>query len=166
MVGQFSEDARDIAMTAGPRQSVRGVTLLELTLVVALVCLLGAIAVPSYVAHIDRSRISRAVGDIGGLSLEIARWQLSFGNLPDTLAEIGLDGRLDPWGNLYVYLNAANANRGAVRRDRNLNPVNTDFDLYSIGKDGQTSTAFTSARGRDDVVRANNGAYIGLAEGY
>ena len=143
-----------------------GATLLELALTVALVCLVGAIAVPSFVGYVDRSRVSRAIGDIGGISLEIARWQTSFGNYPDTLAELGLDDRLDPWGNAYVYLNVANAVPGAVRRDRNLNPVNTDFDLYSRGKDGETTTAFTSARGRDDVVRANNGAFIGLAEDY
>lgn len=143
-----------------------GITVLELALTMTLICLIAAIAFPSFAVYVDRSRVSRAVGDIGGLSLQIARWELSFGNLPNTLAEIGLGGRLDPWGNPYVYLNHAGANRGAVRRDRNLNPVNNDYDLYSMGKDGQTSTAFTSARGRDDVVRANNGRYIGIAEGY
>ena len=151
---------------SGPRRSERGATLLELALVAALVCLVAAIAFPGYAAYIERSRIARAVGDIGGISLEISRWQTSFGALPNSLADLGLAGRVDPWGNPYVYLDVSIANIGQVRRDRNLNPVNTDFDLYSMGKDGQTSTAFTSASGRDDVVRANNGGYIGLAENY
>ncbi len=143
-----------------------GFTLLELALTLTLIALIAAIAFPSFTGYVDRARVSRAIGDIGGLNLQIARWELSFGNLPDTLAEIGLDGSLDPWGNAYIYLNHTGANRGQVRRDRNLNPVNNDFDLYSMGKDGVTSTAFTSARGRDDIVRANNGRYIGVAEGY
>jgi general secretion pathway protein G len=65
-----------------------------------------------------------------------------------------------------VYLNIANARPGQLRRDKNLVPVNTDFDLYSLGKDGRTVTAFTGKSALDDIVRANNGRYVGLAENY
>jgi len=58
------------------------------------------------------------------------------------------------------------ARRGDVRRDKNLVPINTDFDLYSVGKDGDTATALTARQSRDDIVRANNGGYIGRAEDY
>ncbi|HSG66242.1 MAG TPA: prepilin-type cleavage/methylation domain-containing protein [Gammaproteobacteria bacterium] len=141
-------------------------TLIELMLVVALTGLLAAVAYPSYTGYIERSRISRAVGDIGAMSLQLARWRASFGDFPPTLAAAGLDGRLDPWGAPYEYLNVALANPGKVRRDKNLNPVNTDYDLYSRGKDGETVTAFTAKKARDDVVRANNGGFIGLAQDY
>lgn len=53
--------------------------------------------------------------------------------------------------------------KGKQRRDRFMNPVNTDYDLYSMGPDGETSTQFTSRKGRDDIVRANNGGYYGIA---
>jgi general secretion pathway protein G len=42
-------------------------------------------------------------------------------------------------------------------------PINTDFDLYSKGADGDSVAALTAAKSRDDVVRAANGAFIGLA---
>jgi general secretion pathway protein G len=135
-------------------------------LVGALVSHIAALAIPAYTGYIDRARVSRAVADIGGISLQLARWQTSFGVLPDTLADADLDGQLDPWGSPYVYLNIANANPGQLRRDKNLVPVNTDFDLYSVGKDGLTVTAFTAKSARDDVVRANDGRYVGLAENY
>ena len=45
-------------------------------------------------------------------------------------------------------------------------PVNSDFDLYSLGADGKSAVAFTAKNSHDDVVRANNGAFIGLAEDY
>ncbi len=144
----------------------RGITLIELTLVVALIALLSAIAIPGFTAYVDRANNARAIGDIGTLSLQLARWQTSFGALPNTLAEAGLDGLLDPWDQPYVYLNIANANPGQVRRDKNLNPVNTDYDLYSIGKDGETVKAFPAKKARDDIVRANNGGFIGRAEDY
>lgn len=135
-------------------------------LTVALVGLLAAVAYPSYTGYIDRSRVGRAIADIGALSLELARWRTSFGDYPATLAAAGLDGRLDPWGAPYAYLNIALAKPGQVRRDKNLNPVNTDYDLYSLGRDGETTTAFTAKKARDDVVRANNGGFVGLAEDY
>jgi general secretion pathway protein G len=50
-----------------------------------------------------------------------------------------------------------------ARKDRFLVPINTDFDLYSMGKDGKSVAALTAAASRDDVVRAANGAFIGLA---
>jgi general secretion pathway protein G len=40
-------------------------------------------------------------------------------------------------------------------------PVNSDFDLYSMGPDGQSKPPFTAAASRDDIVRASNGGFIG-----
>jgi len=148
------------------RREARGITLIELMLVVTFIALLTAFAIPGFNAYIDRAYTTRAIGDIGGISLQFARWQTSFGVFPDTLAEVGLDGLLDPWDQPYVYLNLTNARPGEFRRDKNLNPVNTDYDLYSIGKDGETVTAFTAMKARDDIVRANNGGFIGRAEDY
>ncbi len=55
---------------------------------------------------------------------------------------------------------------GQVRRDRFLVPINSDFDLYSIGKDGGSQAPFTAMDSRDDIVRANDGGYVGLASGF
>jgi general secretion pathway protein G len=52
---------------------------------------------------------------------------------------------------------------GQARKDRFLVPINTDFDLYSVGRDGETAPPLAAAKSRDDVVRAANGAFIGLA---
>ena len=55
---------------------------------------------------------------------------------------------------------------GKMRKDRNMVPVNSDFDLYSKGKDGKSSTPFTAKTSRDDIVRANNGRYVGPVSDY
>ena len=74
---------------------------------------------------------------------------------------------LDPWGNTYLYLLFdENTKVGEMRKDKNLVPVNDDYDLYSMGKNGITAKPFNSGPGRDDTVRANNGRFIGLAEDY
>ena len=75
---------------------------------------------------------------------------------------------LDPWDQPYEYLNirTAGKGKGGLRKDGKLNPLNTDYDLYSIGADGKTAGALSAKSSRDDIVRANNGAYLGLGEDY
>ena len=48
-----------------------------------------------------------------------------------------------------------------ARRDRFLVPINSTFDLYSQGKDGN-SVPPLSGPGADDIVRGNDGGFIGL----
>ena len=143
-----------------------GVTLLELMVVVAAIVVLGSLAVPAFNGYIERSRVARAVSDIGTVSLQLYRWQLNTRNFPATLAEAGIVLGNDPWGRPYRYLRVAGANVGQLRKDHNLVPINTDFDLYSLGPDGQSAAALTAQPSRDDIVRANNGAYIGVAANY
>ena len=50
--------------------------------------------------------------------------------------------------------------------DKNLRPVNSTFDLYSIGEDGKTNANFSAKAAHDDIVRAGDGGYWGLAEDY
>ncbi|RKZ94457.1 MAG: prepilin-type cleavage/methylation domain-containing protein, partial [Gammaproteobacteria bacterium] len=73
----------------------------------------------------------------------------------------------DPWGNLYQFLNMSTVvGNGQKRKDKNLVPLNTDYDLYSSGPDGQSVGPLTAAKSRDDIIRANNGGYVGKAEDY
>lgn len=57
-------------------------------------------------------------------------------------------------------------NMGDVRKDRNLVPINSHYDLYSMGKDGQSRPPLTAPVSKDDIIYANDGAYVGLAEDY
>lgn len=74
---------------------------------------------------------------------------------------------LDPWKRLYVYLplNTPSA-IGKARKDKNLVPINSDFDLYSVGPDGLTTPPITAPQSQDDVIRADNGAFVGVASDY
>jgi general secretion pathway protein G len=75
-----------------------------------------------------------------------------------------MDQMTDPWGNPYQYLVVfGRQDVGPVRKDHNLKPVNTGFDVYSMGPNGTTASPFTSTGGKDDIVVANDGDYMGLA---
>jgi general secretion pathway protein G len=50
------------------------------------------------------------------------------------------------------------------RKDRFLVPINSDYDLYSMGPDGESKRNLNTPVSRDDVIRARDGAYIGVAE--
>ncbi len=144
----------------------RGVSLLELMLVVGLVALLSAIAIPSYQRYVDRAKSSRGVQDIGQIQMEIERFRTRQGRLPASLAEAAA-AENDPWGAAYVYLDyAADADQSTRRRDGNLRPINTDYDLYSKGKDGQTNKSLSHAKSADDIVRALDGSFIGSAKDF
>jgi general secretion pathway protein G len=150
----------------GKPERQRGVTLLELMVVLAAAVVLASLAIPAFNSYVERSRVAVAVSNIGTVSLQLYRWQLNTRSFPATLAEAGIAPGNDPWGRPYRYLRVTGTNSGLLRKDHNLVPINTDFDLYSMGPDGQSALALTALRARDDVVRANNGAYIGVAANY
>ena len=101
------------------------------------------------------------------LESEIAAYQENNDKLPDNLNDLGRGNILDPWGNPYQFLNFANVKgMGQMRKDRNLVPINAHFDLYSMGKDGKSQTPLTAKVSHDDIIRANNGSFIGIASDY
>lgn len=146
----------------------KGFTLAELLLAVAVVGVLAAIAFPSYSKYVERMKITTAVNDIIDIGVKIERFKTANnGILPTTLAELNDVPALDPWDNPYQYLNFDGLKgKGKMRKDKNLVPVNTDYDLYSMGEDGRSVGPFTAKASRDDIVRANDGGFVGLAADY
>ncbi len=102
------------------------------------------------------------------ISNEITIFRLTNRRYPASLQEIGMDGKLDPWGRPYQYLLIAGTKdkKGFQRKDKNLVPLNSDYDLYSLGRDGGSSPPITALNSHDDIVRANNGGFVGLATNY
>jgi general secretion pathway protein G len=149
------------------RARQRALTLVELLLAIAILGVLSTLAYAGYQQYFEKARIAQAKVDIRGMEASLERYHVSNARFPETLAEAGLAGKLDPWQRPYQYLNVATAKKGdKVRKDHKLHPINTDYDLYSMGKDGQSNAPLTAKPSRDDVIRANNGAFLGLASDY
>jgi general secretion pathway protein G len=144
-----------------------GFSLIELLIAIAIIAVITAIAIPNYLNFRYKAQVAMAVSDMKTIEKAICNFHLAKGQLPDNLAEVGMAEIADPWGRGYRYLrlegNTANGIQGIRRRDRQANPVNSDFDLYSEGRDGVSAASFGALEARDDVVRANDGAYFGLA---
>ena len=145
---------------------VSGFTIVELLLVATIIGILAALAIPSHRGYRNKTEVLRAIIDIRALEGPIDTWRAEFGAYPNSLADVGEAGRLDPWGNLYRYLNIQQGGKNGARKDKNLVPINSTYDLYSVGPDGDTVAPLNPPRSRDDVVRASDGAFVGPAADY
>ena len=142
-------------------------TLVELMLAVAIVAVLAAIAVPSYSRYVDRGKVAQAQGDIVTMEVAIAQYLADYGSLPAALSDLRNVSLTDPWGNPYQYLDLSQKGaKGQARKDKSLVPINSDYDLYSIGKDGQSVPPLTAKVSQDDIVRGRNGDFVGLGSDF
>lgn len=146
-----------------------GFTLIEILMAIIVMALITTIAIPSYQSFVTKARNAQAVADIAMIEMQIERYRTVNFSLPPNLGALGATIPLDPWGNAYRYLNIQAGGPGvigAARKDRNMVPINNDFDLYSMGADGKTASPLVSRPAQDDIVRARNGGFIGLARDF
>ena len=144
-----------------------GFTLLEMMAAVSVAAILCAVGAATYQSSVEKARVAAASADIMIIATAISRYTSEYNIPPPDLATIGLDNRLDPWGHSYVYLSFTGLNgKGKMRKDKNLVPINSRYDLYSMGADGDSVPPLTAKPSRDDVILANDGNYIGLASDY
>jgi general secretion pathway protein G len=144
--------------------------LIEMLAVVVIMGILAGLALPRLALAVNQAKVARAIGDIKAIQTDLMAIEAGGQPLPADLAAIGRGGMLDPWVKPYVYFRfpppPPPGPPAAARKDRFLVPVNSTFDLYSSGKDGNTAIPFTAAQSLDDIVRANDGGFVGLAKNY
>ncbi|MEQ1924447.1 MAG: prepilin-type cleavage/methylation domain-containing protein [Pyrinomonadaceae bacterium] len=121
-----------------------------------------------YSDHKEKLKRHQAVKDITYIQTTVDAFALENRYAyPDTLADVKMDTMKDPWNGPYQYTRLDNAKgKGSSRKDKNLTPINTDYDLWSNGPDGKSVAPLTAQASRDDIVRANNGRFIGPAADY
>jgi general secretion pathway protein G len=147
------------------RTARAGFTMVELAIVLMIFAILLWVSIPAYQSYIERTRVVEAITAVTEMGTEIHKFEMTKGVLPDSLGEAGYPNKVDPWGRDYEYLNLRTAKgNGKARQDKGLKPINSDFDLYSVGPDGLTAPSLTHGNSRDDVVRARDGGFVGTAQ--
>lgn len=105
---------------------LRGFTLIEVMIVVAIVGILAAIAIPNYNDYVMRSRRADALNALGSARLAQERWRANNPEYASTAANVtaaGIPNR-SPDGNYDIEVTAANAatyNLRATARGRQVN---------------------------------------------
>ena len=148
------------------RRLRKHLTLRELVAVLAAVLVLGSFAIPAFNGYVEASarrarRQRHRHVEPAALSLAAQHERVageSRRSGPRRRRSVGPPVRLS-------CAPPTRAGRGCARTASS-SPLNTDFDLYSLGPDGESALALPAAPSRDDVVRAGDGAYIGLAVNY
>lgn len=150
---------------------MKGFSLISLMITIAVAGILWMIGQPTFnnqaidcknpdarFGYTNRAKLANITGALGIVHLKLERHYLQHGTYPETM-ELGLD----LWDHPYMY--HVYTTTGDARKDHQNHEVNTGGypDVYSLGPDGRTATPFTSVAGGDDIVIANNGAYIGVA---
>ncbi len=106
----MSEKKRDI------KSAQAGFTLIEILLVVVIIGILAAVAVPKFSGRIGQSKVSACRASLTSISLALDMYEIDHGNYPPSLNDLvtgsgaewhgpylkqGLPK--DPWGNPFIY---------------------------------------------------------------
>lgn len=143
--------------------------MIEMALMLLIAGLLYSTVTPVYLKVVDEKKADSSADTIETIATDIDDFYKSNGYYPESLSEVFDPVPLDPWGNPYEYLKIEGSpakGKGKLRKDKNLVPINSDYDLYSKGPDGESTSPLTASISQDDIVRARNGAFFGKASDY
>lgn len=144
----------------------RGFTFIELLISMAIIAGLASAGLYAYTSLIKRAQIAKATSDIQTIQDAVEVYKEEHEVWPETLEAIGRGTFLDPWGNVYRYQNLEVAAQEEWRRDQNSIPLNSTFDLWSMGSNKKSKPSLTELESHDDIVRGKDGSFIGFGKDY
>ena len=139
----------------------KGFTLIELLIVVAIIGIIAAIAIPNLLNAIDRGKQKRTMADLRSVGTAVESYSIDNNVYPVASAMNTLETFIEP-----VYIRTAPLTDGWTRTFQVASAIG-EYTICSGGKDGQTCTA--DAGGATQSFNASivfaNGSFVQWPEG-
>jgi general secretion pathway protein G len=144
------------------RRKDQGFTLIELLIVVAIIGIIAAIAIPNLLNAIDRGKQKRSMADIRSIGTACEEYSIDMNFYPVAASMAALSPLIEP---LYIRKSPATDgwNRALV-----VAATTTEYTICSNGKDGAGSCATDSLGARqsfNDSITFANGQFVTWPEG-
>lgn len=144
------------------RRKDKGFTLIELLIVVAIIGIIAAIAIPNLLNAIDRGKQKRTMADIRSVGTAVEEYSIDLNVYPVASSMGTLEGVIEP-----LYIRQAPASDGWSRALQ-VASTNTEYTICSNGKDGSgscTGEALGARTSFNDSITFANGQFVTWPEG-
>lgn len=119
------------------RQAEAGFTLIEILLVVVIIGILAAVAVPKLSGRVGQAKQNAASSSIGSIGLAINMYEVDNGKYPDSLQNLVTKGSEDNWNGPYLEKGVPKDPWG---HDFQYSKNGNQYTLSSAGPDGSFGT--------------------------
>lgn len=146
------------------RKQEQGFTLIELMIVVAIIAILAAIAIPLYLNYTNRAKLSEAINMMSPAKTAVAAYYSANGNMPSNNASAGLSAATSYTGKAVASVavsagglitatttSGANSNLPTTAQGKTilLSPVTNAGSLEWICREGTTPPSYLPANCRN-----------------
>jgi type II secretion system protein G len=142
------------------RRSDKGFTLIELLIVVAIIGIIAAIAIPNLLNAIDRGKQKRTMADLRSIGTAIESYSIDNNFYPVAASAAALGPLIEP-----IYIRTSPTSDGWSKVVQ-VAAITTEYTVCSGGKDGGACLTLTGVGNSfNDPITFSNGQFVAWPEG-